>query len=1167
MILEFRDITGKDAASGHVPMPADWTLGRLVRENREFKELEPHILRVQYNGAPIANWRDLCPAKNDKVRITVKPGDFGISEIILAITLLSSVISITQFIIGIFNKPKAPSVKRKDNNVYGFEGIRTSYVPGDPIPVPYGQHRVGGQVLSLYVDLTNHGKKQEMNMMLGLGEGDITEVNCFRVNDIPIENISSATAETRLGSTSQAPIIGFETIKNTFADGREMGSATPIIYNTNTTSLVTARINVGALEGMVKYTAQGERESTWTEFSVERRPTGTTTFTIVGSPVRFAGKSVGPIWMTYVTTVTTPAAYDFRMLTLRSRSNNDGPPLDKSLSKGRLWLSNVTEIAGQQHVYSGTALAALKAVATSQLNGATPDVSMVMRGRQIRRYTNTTSFVTEYNQIPAWHVLDYMTNSIYGMGFANSRMALQSFIDFATLCNSLVPDGKGGTEVQFQHDRIINERQSHWEHVNDILGLYRSAILYSQEQYKIITDRQDLPVRQVFHAGNMVAGETKIRIGIADPNKPNFVRAHFNNQEIDYNRDMIFVDSIAAGESMRDYEIQLPGIVRESEARRAASWDLERRVQIRREIEFVTGLEGIAVEPGDRCRVGVVMTDYEAGYGGRALDGSTAHLVADQEFSVKSGYTYDLFVWHTLADTVENRTLANTVTAGNPTVSYIVASPTAAFDSAIRAGDRWAIGVTSEDLMLATVKKVTRNEDGATGIIAEEFRTANVITPILTPRDDNDAPGLDEPVAQPMGAVLGEEAATIKDGTIVSKIFIDVSPAPLFEGGRTTVPGTTASVTLAQSHNPNADALVGERLKWISGAASGATHMITAWAGAGTRVATVNPTFASPPASGDPYTLIKKAGEFAGFDLEAMVGGADSDFGYVSTNYGTIAEFATEAQSSQSYAFRIIPFNRRSVRNYQGTWTLSLTTYGDTVAPLTPSGLIAAQGTGRQVLLDWADNVELDLSHYALYRSEGNSFGGAALLGEMRTSRFVDVASLFETPYYYWVRAVDASSNISPVHPNSNAGVTITGSRIITTDVGSNQITVDAVFTNAALMTLATSNVTDIETIGFLALNTIGQPLLLIGAAHIRQPNNSRIEPTLTIRPGSIGGAAVATTRQILTGSLTCGLTTVNYTTPPSGSVTYYLTINDNEVSNSNFVVADRVLTALETRR
>ena len=1197
MILEIEDITERRAAHGHVNFPAGATLAGAMESDRRAKLLLDAVVECHFNGVRVSEWRSLRPGKSDRVRLVIRPTEpvtafiaafaagftggalgaagatlvgmyaYGLGAFLGAASLVFSAVT---FVVSLFNQPNQPSLSgggKKQSQTYGFEGIRTAITPGGVVPVIYGQDMVGGQLLGMSVDVKSAGRLQQMNLLLGLGEGPITSVNCVRINNIALESIGSVTSETRLGTSSQAVITGFETIRNTFQDGREVASGTPITYTTNGNSVVAVDLVLGALDGLIKFNKDGTRSAVWLEYSVERRTTGTTTYTIVTSPERWQDKIAAPVWSTYTTTLPSAGAYDVRV-TLVDVSNPNQLEQGTSI-KGRLWLTHVTERQGAGEPYSGTALLAIKGAATSQFHGGQPNVTALVRGREVLVYSTTAVSTVTWSQNPAWAVLDYMTNSVYGMGpfIANSQCDIQSFIDFATLCRSQVPDGRGGTEDQHRIDLVMDQKQSHWQWVNDILGNYRSAVILSQDRYKVITDRQDLPVRQVFHAGNMIPGGTEIKIA-SDPMRPNQVNARFANQDLDYEVEPIFVQDSAsvfgAGDPIRDYDIQLLGVTRQSEAERNAGFDLNRKRQQRREISFSTGLEGIAVEPGDMCRAGVLLTDYEAGWGGRALDGSSSHIVLDREIVVKSGYAYDLFVWHMAADTVEQRTVATTVPTGTSSFATITVSPTTGFSYQIRPNDRWAIGINSEDLFLALTKKVSRDELGRHKLTVEEYRTVAPVTP--TPRQllvSQRAPVLAGPPAQPLAVSVREERREAKDGFIASKIMIDVTPSMRQEGGRVTVPGTTASATLAQSHNPNNDALIGERLTFTAGAASGAIVQIAAWNGA-TRVATVLPIFVAAPDSGDPYNLEKKGGGFAGFDLQQVMNvGSGEGFSHYGTYYGTAAEIPLGPQEDNSQVFRIVPFSPLGPRNEIGAWVASITTYGDTVPPPQPGSISAIQGTGKDVTVRVYPTSYADLWGHEFFRHTANCFTAATSIG-FHSELYHDTDISFETSYSYWARPRDFSFNVgSWIGP-----ITFVASRIIRTDIGSVEITNQVEFANDGVIT-DLYGATSETIVATLSIPCFGGLIEIIGKTDVENVSAANRNVTMRMRRGTDeGGVLLETGRQFVNNTRNAVITLVKIDAPGSSSgVNYVLTETHSGGGTGAFECSFTRLQAIEFKR
>ena len=93
----------------------------------------------------------------------------------------------------------------------------------------------------------------------------------------------------------------------------------------------------------------------------------------------------------------------------------------------------------------------------------------------------------------------------------------------------------------------------------------------------------------------------------------------------------------------------------------------------------------------------------------------------------------------------------------------------------------------------------------------------------------------------------------------------------------------------------------------------------------------------------------------------------------------------------------------------------------DLTAPGAPSGLIAT-GADGQVGLDWADNTELDLAGYNVYRST-NAGGPHAKINTsvVATSDYTDTGVTNGTTYYYVVAALDNCANESGDSNESSA--------------------------------------------------------------------------------------------------------------------------------------------------
>jgi hypothetical protein len=99
----------------------------------------------------------------------------------------------------------------------------------------------------------------------------------------------------------------------------------------------------------------------------------------------------------------------------------------------------------------------------------------------------------------------------------------------------------------------------------------------------------------------------------------------------------------------------------------------------------------------------------------------------------------------------------------------------------------------------------------------------------------------------------------------------------------------------------------------------------------------------------------------------------------------------------------------------------SITVAPDTTPPAVPTALTAIAGTGQIISLDWADNTELDLGEYGVYRNTSNDPGAAAEIAQTRASRFVDVSLTLNQQYFYWVTAYDRQENQSAKSATASA--------------------------------------------------------------------------------------------------------------------------------------------------
>ena len=92
----------------------------------------------------------------------------------------------------------------------------------------------------------------------------------------------------------------------------------------------------------------------------------------------------------------------------------------------------------------------------------------------------------------------------------------------------------------------------------------------------------------------------------------------------------------------------------------------------------------------------------------------------------------------------------------------------------------------------------------------------------------------------------------------------------------------------------------------------------------------------------------------------------------------------------------------------------------DTRAPVAPAELVATANDGI-VDLDWADNIEIDLASYTVYRSTTSGSGYTGVASGLTNSAYADTAVTNDVTYYYVVTATDTLTNESPFSVETSA--------------------------------------------------------------------------------------------------------------------------------------------------
>lgn len=149
---------------------------------------------------------------------------------------------------------------------------------------------------------------------------------------------------------------------------------------------------------------------------------------------------------------------------------------------------------------------------------------------------------------------------------------------------------------------------------------------------------------------------------------------------------------------------------------------------------------------------------------------------------------------------------------------------------------------------------------------------------------------------------------------------------------------------------------------------------------------------------------------------------SDEDFGLTnediltpdieySSNFGSSTSYTIQpVLNDYDYIVRVRAVNSLGVRS---AWATSqVTPLGDTTPPNEPLSL-AVSADYKQLAVQWINPTDQDLAHVEVWRNTTNNLSTATLIGTIDGTRFVDAPLGNNVTRFYWVRAVDYSSNRS----------------------------------------------------------------------------------------------------------------------------------------------------------
>ncbi len=711
--------------------------------------------------------------------------------IAVIVSIASAAYSVYQAVT--YKKPTTPdfgsvgSGMDESSPTYGWDGVHTINEVGIPIPVIYGEHLAGGNVINEYI--YTDGDKNYLNTLIALCEGEIEDISDIKINDNPIENFANAVYTKKLGLNNQAVIPNFEDLHNIYSVNSQLTKNNPYIYTTINNDVEAFEIHFNLPSGLFMSNSDGSLVAWEVTYKVEYKLHTEGTYIDLGQTA-INYKSRSAVRRVFRKDGLAAGQYDIRITRL---SDN---PDDTHI--GDLYLQSVDEIKTADLAYPNTALLGLELLASEQLSGQSPKITCVVNGRKVsvpkvmyggsevawddyywdpstsqyKRFSDDAvcswdgeTYVDRYSANPVWCLRDLLTNARYGLGeFIDTTQINQAaFLEMSRYCEERVSDGDGGFEKRFRLDVVLDSESRALDIISQICSVFRGLPFYSSGAITLRIDKPDIPV-QLFTEGNIVAGSLQQSFkSIKDAS--NVINVQFLDKANNYEQEGISVideASLAAGSPLRKKDIKI-FTTRMSQAIREGRYALWAGKYINRSIVFKAFIDAIAVQAGDLISVAHDLPQW--GFSGRVQSGSTVTKVKlDRSVTVSAGKTYKVRVQFA-DDTIEERTVSD----GPGT--YTEVSVTEAFSQAPAAYDKYAFGETNlvkKDFRVVSLRRESSLEVEITAI--EYNESVFDENGIVLPTNNFSSLSLDTPPVT--NITLTERLVKLGDGTIENVIDV-----------------------------------------------------------------------------------------------------------------------------------------------------------------------------------------------------------------------------------------------------------------------------------------------------------------------------------------------------------------------------------------------------------
>lgn len=481
-------------------------------------------------------------------------------------------------------------------------------------------------------------------------------------------------------------------------------------------------------------------------------------------------------------------------------------PKNDERHKAEAWMEFIQEGIKDDFRYPGSSLFALRALATDQLQGSLPTVTLVAT-RDYLLVWNGTEYIEVPASNPAWACYDMLHNDRYGGGVEKERINYAEFKAWADWCD----------EREYTFCMYFDAATSLAEAINHASTCGRGMVIQRGTDFGCIVDRPAEPV-QMFNMQNIVE-DTFEEIFTQKNERANCLEITFYDKEKSWEQTVIEVRDTSFDETLDPIirtSITLYGCESEVQAFAYGRFLLNQNRHLLRTVSFSADIDAIACQVGDVILLQHDLPEWGLG-SGRVRGAGLNSITLEDEIELKAGDKYAIIVRHQEDDLLETRTI-KAVTEDTTTSLVEVETP---FSKVPMLDSLYTIGYVESVAKKFRVIKLTKSQDFQRKITCVEYRDdiyADIGEVLQTTQNDSNLVDVKDLAAteiwKPDGANSGSSLAHLSwRGSAMSWniSYRQANSSAWIQAGKSSVPefyieglelGVTYYVAVSATNNP-----------------------------------------------------------------------------------------------------------------------------------------------------------------------------------------------------------------------------------------------------------------------------------------------------------------------------------------------------------------------------